>query len=156
MSGKRISPSLDASLGVAVEHRRGRSDGEPEVPGYSTRVFDLRGRSAFVRLGYAVDEHLFITGELAVRRGQVESTAQQGYAIFSAADAIAEDHAFGDASLYAYRVHATTASARLTASWALSDRASVNPLYADNRARAAYDLAYTDRSLGVSIIFRYP
>ena len=154
--GRRVSDALDVAAGISAEHRSGDFNPPPPLPGYSARVFDLRGKSAYARTGVALSDRLFLSARLTVRRGDVESTAQQGFAIFVASDAIAQDPAFRDPSLYAYRLHATTYSAQLTASWAMSDRASVNLTYADNRSRAAYDLSYDDRALRVSVALRYP
>ena len=153
--GRRFSESFDGAIGVALDRRYGKSD-LTDVPGYSGRVFDLQGQSAHARVGYAPNERLLLTALLAVRRGDVESTAQQNYPILLAADAIADDPAFRDPNLYAYRLPATTYSGTLSASWALSDRSSLNFAYVDNRARAGYGLAYNDRALTLSIAHRYP
>lgn len=153
--GHRFSESFDGAVGIILDRRYGKSD-MPEVPGYSGRVFDLQGRSAYARLGYAVNEKLLLGALMTVRRGDVESTAQQSYPIFLASDAIADDPAFRNANLYAYRLPATTYSGTVSASWALSDRSSVNFAYVDHRTRAGYGLAYNDRALTVSVAYRYP
>jgi len=154
--GRRISAALDASIGVASEHRYGDFDPPSRVPGYSSRVFDLRGKSAYARAGLGVGEQLFFAGHIAVRRGEVESTSRQNLAIFLASDAIAEDPAFNDPGLYAYRLHATTYSALLTASFAMTERASINLTYADSHSRAGYGLSYDDQSIGLSLAYRCP
>lgn len=96
--GRRLSNALDVTLGLATEHRFGDFNPAPPLPGYSARVFDLRGRSAYACAGFAVSERLLLNAQLAVRRGDVESTAQQTFAIFVASDALAQDPAFRDAS----------------------------------------------------------
>ena len=68
---------------------------------------------------------------------------------------IADDPAFRDPNLYAYRLPATTYSGTLSASRALSDQSSINFAYVDSRARAGYGLAYNDRALTLSIAHRY-
>ncbi len=155
-AGYRINEAFDVAIGGVLDRRYGKYDPQPLVPGFSARVFDLQGTSGYVRAGYALNDRLLLTGHFAVRRGDVESTAQQSMAIFLASDAIADDPAFNDPSLYAYRLPGTTYSATVSASWALSDSTSLNLIYADNRTRAAYDLRYDDRAITLSVAYRYP
>ncbi len=155
-AGYRASEAFDLALGGTLDRRYGKYDPAPQVPGYSARVFDLQGVSAYLRAGYAINDRLLLTGRVAVRRGDIESTAQRSYAIFVASDAIADDPAFNDPNLYAYRLPATTYSGSLAASWILTDSASLNLVYAGNRTRAAYGLEYADRAVTVSIAYRYP
>jgi len=154
--GRRLSERWNGTLGVTLDRRYGKFDPTPEVPGYSARVFDLQGASAHIRLGYAPTERLLVGLQLTARRGDVESTAQQGRAIFLASDAIAHDPAFNDPALYAYRLRATTYGTLATASLALGGQASLNIAYVDNLAHAAYSLAYTDRALMLSLVYRHP
>jgi len=154
--GQRLTPRWEAAVGVVRDRRYGDYDPTPEVPGYSARVFDLQGDSVQARVGYAPTDRLLLALQFAVRRGDIESTAQQGYAIYVASDAIAEDPAFNDPALYAYRLRATSYTSTASASYALTGNASVNLTYVENRARAAYSLAYTDRTLALSLAYRYP
>ena len=151
--GGRLSVDFDASFGVASDRRRARND-SPVVPGISGKVFDLRGQSAFARAAYDVSERLQIGGRLSVRRGDVESTTRQNLAIFLASDAIAADPAFGS-DFYAYRLRGTTRTASLNASWALSDRSSINVGYAVASTAAYDDLNYLSRVGSVLLAFRY-
>jgi len=154
--GQRFSARTEARLRVDLDHRIARHDAEPEVPGYSTRVFDLRGRSIQAMLEHSVSDALLLGVQVGVRRGDVESTAQQSMAIFLASDAIAADPAFGDPALYAYRLPATTYMTALTASWAFSDKSSLNVGYTDNRSYAAYGIRYIDRAIVLSLAYHYP
>lgn len=154
--GRRFTDALELSAGSTLERRLGRHDPEAEVPGYSARVFDLHGLRGFLRGSYALGEALLLGGEVGVRRGFVESTAQQSLAIFTASDALADDPAFRDERLYAYRLRATTYFGALNASWAMSDKMSLNFSYADHRSRAANRLSYDDRAITLSLLYRYP
>jgi hypothetical protein len=138
--GQRFSETFDAAAGVAYDRRDARND-LPVVPGISGRVFDVRGRSAYARAGYALSEQLQLGANFAVRRGDVVSTTRQNLAIFLASDAIAADPAFG-ADFFAYRLRGTTRSTGLTSSWAVSNRSSLNLRYTDERTRAYDDLNY--------------
>jgi hypothetical protein len=151
--GQRFSESFDASIG-AVYDRRDADKDLPVVPGISGRVFDVRGKSAFVRAGYAISEQLQVGANFAVRRGDVVSTTRQNLAIFLASDAIAADPAFGD-DFFAYRLRGTTRTASLSASWALSDHSSLNLRYADERTRAYDELDYRGGTAELSFTYSY-
>jgi hypothetical protein len=114
--GKRLSENFDASVGIATD-RRFASNDRPVVPGISGKVFDLRGRSAYVRAGYAVSDQLLLGVELAVRRGDVVATTRRDFEIFVVSDAIAADPTFGS-DFFAYRLRGTTITANATLSWA--------------------------------------
>ena len=86
--GKRFTESFDAAFGGRLERRYGKNDA-PVVPGISGKVFDLRGRSAYARAGYAVSDQLLLGVELAVRRGDVVATTRPDFEIFVVSDAIA-------------------------------------------------------------------
>src|ERR1700676_954898 len=103
--GQRLSEVFDASVGAAYDRRYAGND-LPVVPGISGRVFDLRGKSAFVRAGYALTEQRQAGANFAVRRGDVVSTTRQHREIFLESDAIAADPAFGD-DFFAYRLRGT-------------------------------------------------
>jgi len=151
--GQRFSEGFDASVGAVYDRRDARSD-EPVVPGISGRVFDVRGRRAFVRAGYALNEQLHIGGSFALRRGDVVSTTRQNLDIFLASDAIAADPSFGG-EFFAYRLRGTTRTATVTSSWALSDRSSLNLRYADERTRAYDGLDYRGYIAELSLLFSY-
>ncbi|HEX3633247.1 MAG TPA: hypothetical protein VHZ01_12115 [Casimicrobiaceae bacterium] len=151
--GRRLSESLDASLGIAADRRRAGND-RPVVPGISGKVFDLRGQSAFARVAYDVTERLQVGARVSVRRGDVESTTRQNLAIFLASDAIAADPTFGS-DFYAYRLRGTTSSANATLSWALSDNSSLNLGYAVARTSAYDDLDYVSRIGTILLVFHY-
>ncbi len=152
--GQRFSERLDGAVGVAYDARNQRHDAPVLVPGYTGSVFDLRGQSAYARGGFAIDDRWLLGARATVRRGLVASTAQQGYAIFVASDAIAEDAAFRDDELYAYRLRGTTYTAAATLSYALSDRAAIDLSATGELTRAAHGLDYRSRIVSLSFIYR--
>jgi hypothetical protein len=153
--GQRFNETFDASVGAVFDRRYARND-LPAVPGISGRVFDVRGKSAFVRAGYALTEQLQAGANFAVRRGDIVSTTRRHLEIFLESDAIAADPAFGD-DFFAYRLRgtSTTRTAAVTLSWALSDRSSLNFRYADERTSAYEGLDYRVRIAAVSFAFSY-
>jgi hypothetical protein len=151
--GRRISERLDASAGW-VHDRRDAHGGAPEVPGISGQVFDLNGNSVFVRLGYAACDRLSLSVRVDARRGDIESTAEPGYAIYSVSSAIAEDPTFG-ADAYAYRLRGTTYAGRLGASWALGAHSSINLDGNIQRTLAANSIDYHGNGATLSYIYRY-
>jgi hypothetical protein len=153
--GQRFNETFDASLGAVYDRRYARND-LPVVPGISGKVFDLRGKSVFVRAGYALTEQLQAGANFAVRRGDIVSTTRRHLQIFLESDAIAADPAFGD-DFFAYRLRgtSTTQTAAITLSWALSDRSSLNFRYADERTSAYEGLDYRGRNAALSFAFSY-
>jgi len=151
--GQRFTPEFDAAVGGVLERRYARHD-EPVVPGISGKVFDLRGQVLYARAGYALTDRLLVAATLAVRRGDVVASTRRDFEIFAASDAIAADPAFGG-DFFAYRLRATTDAAKLSASWALDDRSSLNAVYADERTDAAGDIDYRSHSVSVLYAWRY-
>jgi len=153
--GRRFSEAFDASLGAVYDRRYARND-QPVVPDISGRVFDVHGRSAFVRAGYALSEELHAGADFGARRGSVVSTTRQHLDIFLESDAIAADPTFGD-DFFAYRLRgtSTTKTAALTLSWALSNRSSLNFRYADERTSAYEGLDYRGRVAALSFAYSY-
>ena len=82
------------------------------------------------------------------------STTRQNFEIFEASDAIAPDPTFGN-DFFAYRLRGTTQTASLSMSWSLSDRASINVAYSDERTRAYEGLDYRARVANVSFAYGY-
>ena len=153
--GQRFSEAFDASVGALYDRRYARND-RPVVPGISGRVFDVRGKSAYVRAGYALAEQLQAGAQFAVRRGDVVSTTRRHQEIFLESEAIAADPAFGD-DFFAYRLRgtSTTQTAAVTLSWAFSDHSSLNFRYADERTSAYEDLDYRGRVAALTFAFSY-
>jgi hypothetical protein len=154
-AGQRFSEVFDASFGVVYDRRFARND-RPVVPDISGRVFDVRGKSAFARAGYALTEQLQAGASFTVRRGGVVSTTRQHLDIFLESDAIAADPAFGD-EFFAYRLSgkSTTKTAAVTLSWALSNRSSLNLRLADERTSAYEGLDYRGRIAALSFAYGY-
>ena len=153
--GQRFSEAFDASVGAVYDRRYARND-RPIVPGISGRVFDVRGKSAYLRAGYALTEQLQAGAHFAVRRGDVVSTTRRHQQIFLESDAIAADPAFGD-DFFAYRLQgtSTTQTAAVTLSWAFSDHSSLNFRYADERTSAYEGLDYRGRIAALTFAFSY-
>jgi len=151
--GQRFTPELDAAFGGLLERRYARHD-EPVVPGISGRVFDLRGQTVYARAGYALSDRLLVAATLAARRGDVVASTRRDFEIFAASDAIAADPAFGP-DFFAYRLRGTTDTAKLSASWALDERSSLNALYADERTDAAGGIYYRTHSMSLLYAWRY-
>ena len=150
--GKRFDEAADASIGVFYDRRYARND-EPVVPGISGKVFDLRGHGAYATVGYALTEQLLLGGTFSRRRGDVVSTTSPGFAIYSVSTAIAADPTFGE-NMFAYTLRGTTLTATAMASWALSDRSSINLIYADERTKAANDLDYRSHAWNLTFAYR--
>ena len=153
-SGKRFTEQFDASAGYFYE-RRYDNHGEPVVPGISGKVFDLEGQGAFVRAAYTPTDTIRLDARAGVRRGDVESTAQQSLQIFLASSAIAEDPVWGDPGLYAYRLRGTTWSGAVSASYTLSDQSSLDLTYQHDFTRAAQGLEYTTNGVVLTFAYRF-
>jgi hypothetical protein len=153
-TGKRIIEQVDVSAGIFYE-RRYDNHGESIVPGIPGNVFDLAGQGAFVRAAYAPTDSLSLDARVGVRRGDVESTAQQSLPIFLASSAIAEDPVWGDPNLFAYRLRGTTWGGTLSANYALSDQASLDLAYHYDFTRAAQGLEYTTNLIVLTFAYRF-
>ena len=151
--GKRFTPEFDASFGGRYDRRYGRND-EPVVPGISGNVFDLRGESVYARAGYAITDSVLLGAELSVRRGDVVATTRPDFDIFVVSDAIAADPTFGP-DFFAYRLRGTTDTAKLSASWALDERSSLNVVYVEERTDAAGGIYYRSHSANLVYAWRY-
>jgi len=152
--GRRASASTDVAAGLTYDRRHARSD-VPIVPGISGAIFDLRGYGAFARVDHALDAQWLFGARVGVRRGDVESTAQRSRAIFEASDAIAEDPAFRDPSLFGYRLPGTTVSLGGTISYAIDDSSALTFSYLDERTRAAQGLDYRSSIANLSFAHRF-
>jgi hypothetical protein len=151
---QHLTESIDLVAGIAYDRRYGPK-GEAIVPGYSGEVFSLIGRSAYFQLGYTIDDRWLLGLNGAVRRGDVESTSQQGLAVFLASSAIAEDPAFNDPELYAYRLRGTTRTLGATSSYALGDQASLNIQYTYAFTDSPQNLKYRSHIAGIVYVHRF-
>ena len=152
--GRRLSETTDVALGFTFDRRHARSD-VPLVPGISGAIFDLRGYGAFARADHALDAQWLVGARLGVRRGDVESTAQRSREIFEASDAIADDPAFHDPSLFGYRLPGTTVSLSTTVSYAIDDHSALALTWLDERTRAAQGLDYRSVIASLSYLHRF-
>jgi len=152
--GRRFTESFDAAVGVAYD-RRFAPHGEPVVPGISGKAFELTGQSAYFRVGYAINDAWLLGLSGSIRRGDVESTSEPSVPVFLASSAIAEDPAFNQDELYAYRLRGTTSLLGATLSWALSDRSSLNLHYRYELTHSPYDLEYRSYNTGLAFAYRF-
>jgi hypothetical protein len=148
--GRRFDTAFDAAIGAGFD-RRDQHRPRPVAPGIPGDVFDLRGNAAWVRASHALADDVEIGARVGVRRGDVESTAHRGQAIFRASDAVAADTAFGNDELFAYRLRATTWSAGATLSWALTPHCAVNAAYLGERTSAAGGIEYRSRIARITL-----
>ena len=153
-AGTRASEELDVSAAVYYE-RRYDNHGESIVPGISGKVFDLAGQGLDARAGYAMNDALYFDFKAGVRRGDVESTSQRSLQIFLASSAITDDPVWGDPELYAYRLRGTTYTGALTASYALSNRSSLDLAYQYAFTRAAQGLEYATNTVSLTFVYRH-
>jgi hypothetical protein len=152
-AGRRFDAAISARAGVTYDARRS-SHGEPKYASIAGDVFNLHGFGAHAGADYQVDGRLLIAASVAVRRGDVVSTASEGAHIYTGVTAVAEDPTFGD-ELYDYRLKGTTRTATLTASWALGDHASIDVGYTRYVTNAAGGLTYRGDIASLGFIYRY-
>lgn len=152
-AGRRWSEMVDASAGYAFDRRYARHD-DPVLPGISGAVWDIKGNSGFVRIGYAPDEQWQLDLGYALRRGDVVATTHRNRAIFLASSAIAVSDAFGP-GFYDYRLRGTTQTATAALSYALGALSSLNVGYAFAFTRAAQGLEYRSHLVNAAWVYRY-
>ena len=87
-------------------------------------------------------------------RGDVVATTRPDFDIFVVSDAIAADPTFGP-DFFAYRLRGTTDTAKLSASWALDERSSLNVVYVEERTDAAGGIYYRSHSANLVYAWRY-
>jgi hypothetical protein len=148
------SETVEATAGVGYDRRYG-PHGVAIVPGYSGEVFSLAGRSAYVRVDWSPDDRWLVGINGAVRRGDVESTSQQGLPVFLASTAIAPDPAFKDPNLFAYRLPGTTWALGAKSSYAPSDDASFTLQYAYAYTDSPQQLRYRSNVVGILYAHRF-
>lgn len=151
--GWRLSESFQLLGGWRYDRYVSRND-RPSVPGISGRAFDLQGRSLFARAILDATERLQLSLGVSQRRGDVVSSTRRNRAIFTAANAITPDPAFGP-DYIAYRLSGTTRGVSLGASWAIDERSSVSASYAGERTRARERLNYDGTVFGVQYLYRH-
>ena len=128
--GKRFGQRFNVWIDYAYEHREARVTGE-ELPGYSADVFSGNAQSLGVTLEFTPFNRGFLSGGIAGRRGDVVSTSEPDYGVYSAARAIVEDPVFGE-EWYAYRLVGNSYTVRAGAAYQLTEHSllSVNVLHA--------------------------
>ena len=152
-AGRRFGERLSASTGLAYDRRVQRED-QPTVARYSGKPFSIRGRSLFARAGFALGGGVELTGSLALRRGDVESSTRRNSAIFAASNAIAPDRALGP-DFVAYRLSgARTRTVSAGVSWELTRRSLLEATLAREDTHVGAGLSYDSMVFGVSFVHR--
>jgi hypothetical protein len=105
-SGRRLDERWNLWAEYAFERRAARTQ-EQEVPGLSGDAYSQDSHNLAVNMEYSLSERAFLALGLIGRHGDVVSTASPGPKVFYAAQALAEDPAFGP-DFYAYRLTGTT------------------------------------------------
>jgi hypothetical protein len=123
-AGRRVDEHWDLNAEYRFEKRTGDNE-NPEVPGISGAVFDLRGHSLGLNAGYAWNDKTLLSMSYSYRAGDVVSTSRPNAGIFLVSSAIAEDPVFGEGA-YAYRLRASTQLVSLRLSQAIGGNASIN------------------------------
>jgi hypothetical protein len=152
-AGRRFGEQLTTAAGFAYDRREQRED-LPVVPGYGGKPFSLQGRTLFARAAYAFGERASLTGSAALRSGDVESSTRRNFAIFTAANAIANDPALG-ADFIAYRLPgARTRTLSGGISWDFGRRMALDATLTREDTRVAGGLDYDNVIFGVTLAYR--
>ncbi len=151
--GQRFDAAFDAALALYYDRRYARND-DPVVPGISGAVFDLIAQGAQLSAGYALTDELQIGGNLGIRRGDVVSTTQRSFDIFSVSSAIAPDTTFGP-NMFDYRLRGTTRSVAANLSYALDGHTSVNAAVGGEFTDAAANQNYRSHYSTLTLSYRY-
>jgi hypothetical protein len=153
-TGRRFGQALQASAGSSYDKRVQREDYAEEAPGYGGKPFSLQGHSLFARADYAVGDRLSVIASAAQRYGDVVSSTRRNFAIFNAANAIADDPAFGD-DFIAYRLSgARTRSLTGGLSWELARRATLDATLTKDDTRVGGGLDYGAVIFAVTFVYR--
>jgi hypothetical protein len=152
--GRRFDASASAAVGLNYDRRFAETD-IPIVPGISGAIFDLEGYGVHAFGDYAPNGRWLLAARASARRGDVESTSRRNKAIFAVSDAIADDPAFRDASLFGYRLRGTTVGGAVAASYALDDRSSLNAGWLVERTRAEAGIEYRNRIVNLTFAHRF-
>lgn len=153
-AGKRFTPQLEASAGVAYDRRVQRKTLDDDVPGYGGKPFSLQGRSVFTRANYAVGERATLIGAATLREGDVVSSTRRNFAIFAASNAIADDPAFGP-DFIAYRLSgARTTTLTGGVSWDLGRRAALEGTLTREDTRVSGGLDYGAVIFALTLSYR--
>jgi hypothetical protein len=158
-AGKRFTPDLDASAGIAYDRRVQRKsyveeEEEEEGAGYGGKPFSLQGRSLFARVNYALGDRAGLIGAVALRRGDVVSSTRRNPAIVDSSNAIADDPAFGP-DFIAYRLSgARTRSLTGGISWSLAPRTALEATLTKDDTTVRGGLDYSAVIFALTLIHR--
>jgi hypothetical protein len=148
---KRSHRSIDIVAGVAYDRRYGPM----ERPSYRDLGRGLQPRrSQCVRQSHYDRRSLAPQCQCAVRRGDVESTSQQGLAVFLASDAIARIPR-STTPISSPIVCPGPPGPGGTSSYAFNDRASLNLQYAHTFTNSPQDLKYRSNVVGLVYVHRF-
>jgi hypothetical protein len=149
-AGKRLSEAWDVEVTYRYQHRT-QDNPVAVVPGISGAVFDLQAHQAGLRSEYAMTERISLEADFDYRRGDVASTTQRNFTIFTNSTAIALDPVFGPGAV-GYRIYATTQAYRIGLSYALGRDNSINTGIERWISRARGGLDYYNTLVGASYV----
>lgn len=152
-AARRVSEALDFSGGIALD-RFDASSVPGALPLFSRDVFTTRGAGVFGRADYALSEKWLAYAGLAFRRGDVVSSSLPFAAIFFNSAAIAADPTFG-AGYFAYRLPGSTTTASAGASYATSERTSLNLGFSHEFTAARGGVDYRSTRINASFVYSY-
>jgi len=105
--GERVSERLKVR-GEYMYERRTANTLAPDQPGISGDTFSQKNHSLTLNTEYTLDESIFLTGGVLLRRGDVVATASETANMIASSEAISADLVFGNPHLYAYKLNGTT------------------------------------------------
>jgi hypothetical protein len=148
---KRFNEKWELSTSFSFDHRW--TDKELRLPPFfSGAAYDVTGRTLSIDANYTASEKWLVSFGIAQRRGEIASTGVHTKAIWDASTAWSKDFALGDDS---YRIDARTNMLNLAASYALSDRSSLNLSFARWLSRANGGFDYNNSIVRASFIYNF-
>jgi hypothetical protein len=148
---KRFNEKWELSTSLNFDHRW--TDKEKRLPPtFSGAAYDVTGHTVSIDANYTASDKWLLSFGLAQRRGEIASTGVHTKAIWDASTAWSKDYALGDDS---YRIDARTNMLNLAASYALSDRSSLNLSYARWLSRANGGFDYNNSIVRATFIYNF-
>jgi hypothetical protein len=105
--GDRVLERLNVRAEYMYE-RRTANTLAPDQPGISGDTFSQKNHSVTINTDYTLDDSIFLTGGILLRRGDVVATASETANMIASAEAISADLVFGNPHLYAYKLKGST------------------------------------------------
>jgi hypothetical protein len=148
---KRFNEKWELSTSLNFDHRW--TDKEKRLPPtFSGAAYDVTGHTVSIDANYTASDQWLLSFGIAQRRGEIASTGVHTQAVWDASTAWSKDFALGDDS---YRIDARTNMLNLAASYALSDRSSLNLSYARWLSRANGGFDYNNSIVRATFIYNF-